>query len=368
MPGPSWAASSGRPSDERHCDHQRPNREARESVGARPGQQHQGAVASRRERRRGGRPVAVLARGADQPEQQDHHGQTGDRLPLVGRRVQVARELGHDHGVDERQRHAGQRVAEQRARRHSLDQLASDQRGHAATSPVFGQAEEHVLERAGARHQLVQHNALAVCELTHPGGVQPLDQEPTDAALQRGPPAGAAHSQREPLARGGADEHAAVAAALELRDRALAHQPAPVDHDDVIDGLCDLAQHVTRHQHGPAARRALTQQDAQPADALRVQPVQRLVQHQDLRIAEQRRRQPEPLAHPGRIAPDPTVRGLARARRSRAPCRRARARAEPAPRASAGDRVPSGPDGHRTTRCRHQAAGRPAPSSRSARR
>ena len=53
--------------------------------------------APRGERHRGRRPVAVLAGGADQPQQENDDRQASDRLLLVGDRVQVARELGHDH-------------------------------------------------------------------------------------------------------------------------------------------------------------------------------------------------------------------------------------------------------------------------------
>ena len=46
------------------------------------------------------------------------------------------------------------------------------------------------------------------------------------------------------------------------------------------------------------------QQVADPADALGVEAVRRLVQDQRLRVAEQRRRDAEPLAHAERERPD----------------------------------------------------------------
>ena len=55
-------------------------------------------------------------------------------------------------------------------------------------------------------------------------------------------------------------------------------------------------------------RARVAQQGAQPADALRVEAVERLVEHQDLGVAEQRRRQPEPLAHAQRVRADAPAR------------------------------------------------------------
>jgi hypothetical protein len=52
----------------------------------------------------------------------------------------------------------------------------------------------------------------------------------------------------------------------------------------------------------PSANRP--EERAEPRDARRVEPVRRLVQDEDLRLAEQRRRQREALAHPEREAPD----------------------------------------------------------------
>jgi hypothetical protein len=111
----------------------------------------------------------------------------------------------------------------------------------------------------------VQQDPFAVCELAHPRRVDALELQPAAAGLERDPSAGALHRRRKSLGHRGADRHAAVAEPLEVLDRALAHEPARVDHDDVIDRLLDLGP----KQRGPAARRALAQQAAQPADALR---------------------------------------------------------------------------------------------------
>ena len=63
----------------------------------------------------------------------------------------------------------------------------------------------------------------------------------------------------------------------------------------------DLAQQVRGQQHGAAAVGEVAQQVAHPADALGVEAVGRLVEDQDLGVAEQRVRDPEPLAHAQRV-------------------------------------------------------------------
>jgi hypothetical protein len=54
---------------------------------------------------------------------------------------------------------------------------------------------------------------------------------------------------------------------------------------------------VARDQHGVALGGEAPQEVAEPTDPLGVQAVRRLVQDQDARLAEQRRAEPEPLAH-----------------------------------------------------------------------
>jgi hypothetical protein len=76
--------------------------------------------------------------------------------------------------------------------------------------------------------------------------------------------------------------------------------PRADDHDPVGDGL-DLPEQVRGEQHRAAAVGELAQQPAHPAHPLGVQAVGRLVEDQDLGIAEQRVRQPEALAHAQRV-------------------------------------------------------------------
>ena len=94
------------------------------------------------------------------------------------------------------------------------------------------------------------------------------------------------------------DQHGlAGAAGDELGHAAVGDEPAPPDHDQVIGGVLHLRHQVAGHEHRAALGGQRPHQGADPQDALRIQPVDRLVEHQDLRVTEQRRGDAEPLAH-----------------------------------------------------------------------
>lgn len=118
---------------------------------------------------------------------------------------------------------------------------------------------------------------------------------------------------RQSFGLGGAYDDHVLPGPFEVPDRAFVDQPAPVDHDHVVDGPGRLAQHVAGQRDRAAVRGPVPQQCAQPADALRVQAVHRLVQHEDLRIAQERRGEPEALPHAHRVRPDPAPGRLFRA-------------------------------------------------------
>ena len=115
-----------------------------------------------------------------------------------------------------------------------------------------------------------------------------------------------APSAREQLVQAGhvrpADPHPAAAAGHDLRQRRLRDRAAAVDDHDVVGGLRDLGQHVAGDEDRAAFGGERAQEVAQPADALRVEAVRRLVEHEHARVAEQRGREPEPLAHAERVA------------------------------------------------------------------
>jgi hypothetical protein len=84
----------------------------------------------------------------------------------------------------------------------------------------------------------------------------------------------------------------------EVLDGLVPDQPAAADHDQVFGGQRHLAHQVRGHEHGAALVRQAAQQGADPQHPLGVQAVDRLVQHHRGRVAEQRSRDPEALAHP----------------------------------------------------------------------
>ena len=107
---------------------------------------------------------------------------------------------------------------------------------------------------------------------------------------------GRAHARDRPV---GSAEH--------LGQRPARAQLAVRDHHHVVHALGHLGQQVARHQHGAPAAGLVAQQVAHPADAGRVEPVAGLVEDQHLGVAQQRRRDGEPLAHAHRVALHPAV-------------------------------------------------------------
>ena len=88
----------------------------------------------------------------------------------------------------------------------------------------------------------------------------------------------------------------------QLGDAGVGDDPAAADHDQVVGGVLQLAHQVAGHQHRAALGGQRAQEAAHPHDALGVQAVERLVQHQHRRVAEHRRGDAEPLAHAERVA------------------------------------------------------------------
>lgn len=88
----------------------------------------------------------------------------------------------------------------------------------------------------------------------------------------------------------------------QLVERTVVHRLTPADDHDLVDGLLDLTQQVTRDQHRPAARGEVPEEATQPRDALGVEAVRRLVEDQHLRVAQQCRGQGEALPHTEREA------------------------------------------------------------------
>ena len=84
----------------------------------------------------------------------------------------------------------------------------------------------------------------------------------------------------------------------QIRDLAAATTPGPTV---VVGELLHLAEQVAGDQHRAALGGERLEQVAHPADALRVEPVGRLVEDQHPRVADQRGGDPEPLLHAQRV-------------------------------------------------------------------
>jgi hypothetical protein len=87
----------------------------------------------------------------------------------------------------------------------------------------------------------------------------------------------------------------------QLRDAGVGDHQAPAGHNQVVRSVLELAHQVTGHQDRPALARQRLQEAAHPHDALRVHPVERLVEHQHRRVAEQRGGDAEPLPYAERV-------------------------------------------------------------------
>ena len=244
-----------------------------------------------------------------------HHVALG--ASSLGREVAPAPRPGSTITQHERRarRRSGRRTC---ACVRSLKISARDQAGHDGPPVAAGELEVDLLQRAsrpararrsraGARRSRGR-SARRVRSRTTISAPSPRDRR----ARRR---AGARPSLRD--VRPG-DLHPAAAAGHDLGQRRLRDASGPCVMTTTSSAVCATSASTwleTRIARPSAARRA--QEVAQPADALRVQAVGRLVEHEHARVAEQRRRQAEPLAHAERVAAGAPVGRVARARRAR---------------------------------------------------
>src|SRR5690606_11768028 len=94
---------------------------------------------------------------------------------------------------------------------------------------------------------------------------------------------------------------------VEAGQSALIDELALGDDNQPVDALLHFAEQVGGDQHRAPLRGEFAQESADPADALRVESVDRLVKHEHPRISEQREGQAEALPHSERVAADTTV-------------------------------------------------------------
>ena len=102
---------------------------------------------------------------------------------------------------------------------------------------------------------------------------------------------------------GGAHSHPALGVAVdELRNRALLDQPSTTDDDEVVGHQRDLGEEMAADEDRPPVPGEGHEHVADPAHALGIESVGRLVEDQRVRIAEQDTGEPETLAHAERVA------------------------------------------------------------------
>ena len=93
-------------------------------------------------------------------------------------------------------------------------------------------------------------------------------------------------------------------------DAAAQYEAAPVDDGHVVARLLDLGQQVAGQEHGAPFSPEPPQQLADLADARRVEAVDRLVEHEQRGILQERTGQTKALAHTERVLADLLVRTL----------------------------------------------------------
>jgi hypothetical protein len=179
---------------------------------------------------------------------------------------------------------------------------------------VAGHVDEGLLQRGLAGGELEQGDPGRRRGPADLVGGQPRDGQ--GAILVRRD-LGARPEQRGQRFRVGAPDPHGVACrgGDELPHAGVGDQPAPADDDQVLRGQGHLVHQVRGDEHGPALGGQVPEQRPDPADALGVEAVDRLVEDHRVGVAEQRRGDAEPLAHAEGEAAGPPAGHLAQAHR-----------------------------------------------------
>jgi hypothetical protein len=83
----------------------------------------------------------------------------------------------------------------------------------------------------------------------------------------------------------------------EVAHAGVGDQPAATDDDEVVGGVFELAHQVAGDEHGAALGGERTQEAADPADPVGVQPVDRLVEQEHRGVAQHGAGDAQPLQH-----------------------------------------------------------------------
>ena len=127
--------------------------------------------------------------------------------------------------------------------------------------------------------------------------------------LKRDPGTGGAQVRCDPMRVGGADlDPFGGVLGDQLRQRHVREQPPAADDQQMIRGQRHLAHQVAGDQDRAALLGQRPHERPDPQDPLRVEPVDRLIEQQRARIAEQRPGDAQPLRHAQGKAADPPAR------------------------------------------------------------
>ena len=211
-------------------------------------------------------------------------------------------------------------------RRTQAQQLGVDDAGHRA--PPCTMRQVAVLERRAQRAQLDQHDPGVEggpVDARRPGRRRRRRRRrrPAGGRRARSTPWPCATSSARSASRSlgpaaGTTARPPATPSSSSRGGALVERPAGVDEDQPVAHLLELAEVVGRHQHGAARAGQRADQRPHLAHALGVEAVGRLVEDQQVGVAEQRGGDAEPLLHAQRVAAVAVVAPVRRGRPGRA--------------------------------------------------
>src|SRR5690242_16708441 len=162
---------------------------------------------------------------------------------------------------------------------------------------VRGQFHERLLQGGLRGCQFVQPDRVLKGQVPDPVHRQSLRHEHA-AGTGHGGPAGRGDEVGQQFRLGRADPDRLDGVAFdELGHAAVGDQPAAPDDQQVVGRVLHFRHQVAGHEDGAPLGGERLHEVADPQDPLGVQAVDRLVEHQDGRVAEQRRGNAEPLPH-----------------------------------------------------------------------
>ena len=163
---------------------------------------------------------------------------------------------------------------------------------------ALGRGQEGLLEGRRLRRQPVQPDPVVERQVADLRCVEAGDDQLALRAGLGGDTLPATEQRAELVDLGRVHEHRLVAGPVdEGADRTAGDHPAASDHDQLVGEQRHLGEQVAGDEHRAPLARERLEELPHPLDPLRVEPVGRLVEDQGVRVAEQRAREAQPLAH-----------------------------------------------------------------------